>query len=263
MPSKHEYRTRDMFGAWDSCSVIYPMKFHRQVEICLVLEGELQLTMEEGDFLLKPGDLYVMFPNVLHAVDLSHVRKQLWMFSPELVPTLTETLLTQKPQCPVLRTGEVTELIRQLLRRCVKLYLQDKVSHRPLLLNHSASLMQELLLKLELVPWGMERGMIQKLTGFLMKHYRSDITLEHAAKELGYSKFYISHAILERFGCNFRTLVNRYRISAAQEALQSSDKSVGEICYDCGFVNLSTFNRAFLKICGMTPTQYRQTQSTK
>ena len=116
---------------------------------------------------------------------------------------------------------------------------------------------------ISLTPGNTVPPMIQQLTGFLMKHYRSNITLELAAKELGYSKFYISHAILERFDCNFRTLVNRYRISAAQEALQSSDKSVGEICYDCGFVNLSTFNRAFLKICGMTPTQYRQTQSTK
>lgn len=261
MPSIHEYRERDMFGAWDSTSVIYPMKFHRQVEVCLVLQGELQLTTEEQSYLLSPGDLYVVFPNVLHAVDLSHARKQLWMFSPELVPALTETLLSQKPECPVLRAGEVTELIKQLLQRCVKLYVRDKIANRPLLLTHSASLMQELLLKLELAPWGMERGMIQQLTGFLMKHYRDDITLEQAAKELGYSKFYISHAILERFGCNFRTLVNRYRISAAQEALQSSDRSVGEICYNCGFMNLSTFNRAFLKICGMTPTQYRQNQT--
>jgi len=263
MLTKHEYKPRDLFAAWDNHSIIFPMKYHRQVEICLVLEGELTLTVEERNFLLKPGDLYVVFPNVLHAVDLSHARKQLWMFSPELVPSLRETLLSRKPKCPVLRAGEITTLTRELLDRCVRLYFTDKAGYRPVLLSHSGALMQELLLGLELIQGGMERGLIQQLTKYLMENFRNDITLESTAKVLGYSKFYISHAVSQRFGCNFRTLVNRYRISAAQEALRTSDKSMGEICYDCGFVNLSTFNRTFLKICGMPPTQYRQTQSIK
>lgn len=248
-----------MYATTDGSSMIYPMKYHRQVEICLVTEGSLTLTVEEGACELHPGDLYVIFPNVLHAVDLSHVRKKLWMFSPELVPTLPE-LMTTKPQCPVLRREAVNEMALRLLNRCITLYQKDKKLYRQLLIAHTASLMQELLLELELTQVEGQRGLAQRLTGYLMENFRRDITLESAAKALGYSKYYISHAVAELFGCNFRTLVNNYRISAAQEALLDKHADIWQIAYACGFQNQSTFNRTFVKVCGMTPTEYRRSQ---
>ena len=93
-----------------------------------------------------------------------------------------------------------------------------------------------------------------------MDNFRSDITLESTAKALGYSKYYISHMVAELYDCNFRALVNNYRISAAQEALMDKGKDIWQIAYTCGFQNQSTFNRAFVKLCGITPTEYRRKQ---
>ena len=257
MPVSYEYREWDMLGSANGGSLFYPMKWHRHAEICLVMEGELTLTVEEGSYLLTPGDIYVVFPNVLHAVSMTHTSKRLWMFSPELFPALPE-LLTSKPKCPVLPKEKVTPLILYLLCRCVLLHIKDKKRYRKVLLTHTAALMQELMMKLELINSEKEKVFTQRLTGYLMDNFRSDITLESTAKALGYSKYYISHMVAELYECNFRTLVNNHRISAAQEALMDKGKDIWQIAYTCGFQNQSTFNRAFVKLCGITPTEYRR-----
>ena len=261
MLSKHEFKSRDMYGTCAKSDLIYPMRFHRQTEICLVTKGSLALTVEKTTYVLEEGDLYVIFPNVLHAVDPLHSEKQLWMFSPDLISSLSELLTSRKPQCPVIRAKDVPPLVRELIDRCVKLYGKNKVLYRSMLIAHTTSLIQELALATELTEWGLDRSMVQRLTEYLMENYKSDITLDSAATALGYSKFYISHAISEMFGCNFRTLIGNYRISAAQEALLQSGKSIWQIAYDCGFQNQSTFNRAFTKLCGMTPSEYRKINS--
>lgn len=62
-------------------------------------------------------------------------------------------------------------------------------------------------------------------------------------------------------GQNFFNLVNSYRIEKAQEILRDPDKqaiTVLEILYEVGFNSKSSFNTAFKKHAGTTPTQYRK-----
>lgn len=255
---EYVYHTSDLVASWGPTNRMFPMKYHQNVEICLVLKGEAVLILKDGEHMLKPGDMYVIFPNVPHAVNMINARNKLLMFNPELIPGLTEILLSRKPKCPVLRAGEVTALNSVLFNRAIQLYFQDRVFYRPVILSHAASLMHEIMISLELTNRSTARRLPQNLADFMLEHACGDVTLEIAAKKLGYSKFYLSRVIPEMFGCNFRTLVNHYRISAAQEKLRSSKKTISEICFECGFQNLSTFNRAFMKMCGMTPTEYRK-----
>lgn len=259
MNSRFKDKSRDLYASWDNHNVIFPMEYHRQVEICHVRTGSLTLTLEDATYTLEEGDMYVIFPYVPHAVEVHSGSKRLWIFSPDLVPELTEILTSRKPICPVIRADDLDPLLRKIFNRCVDLWLKQREQSRPLIVAHTAALMYELVQKLELTQWGVDRGVVQRLTGYLMENYHTDITLESTAAALGYSKFYISHTISQMFGCNFRTLVSNYRISAAQDALINTSRSIWQIAYDCGFQNQSTFNRAFIKVCGMTPTEYRKT----
>ena len=47
------------------------------------------------------------------------------------------------------------------------------------------------------------------------------------------------------------------RVNAACEALTDTDKAISDIALDCGYNNLSNFNRQFKKITGSTPNEYR------
>ena len=52
--------------------------------------------------------------------------------------------------------------------------------------------------------------------------------------------------------------MKEYRLNAAAEALHATDDTILNIAGQCGFENLSYFNRAFKAHFGMTPREYRR-----
>ena len=48
------------------------------------------------------------------------------------------------------------------------------------------------------------------------------------------------------------------RLGCASRLLVDTTNSITEICYDCGFNNLSNFNRIFKKKKGCTPKEFRE-----
>ena len=58
-------------------------------------------------------------------------------------------------------------------------------------------------------------------------------------------------------GMNLPDYINGERVKAAIEMLEATDKSVTRISMETGFESLRTFNRAFRKITGESPGDYR------
>ncbi|MEQ5815450.1 helix-turn-helix transcriptional regulator [Marinobacter sp. NFXS11] len=94
----------------------------------------------------------------------------------------------------------------------------------------------------------MEKGLFRENT----------LTLRTLAETCGTTTHQASAAINLCAGSNFYEWVNGYRIKAACEALNDTAQSVSEICYEVGFNSKSTFNTAFRKQVGCTPTEYRK-----
>lgn len=78
------------------------------------------------------------------------------------------------------------------------------------------------------------------------------------AAELGMSESRFSRFFRRATGNTFTDFVNRVRINRACQLLMESDRKVGDICFEVGFNNLANFNRRFLEIKGMTPTEFRR-----
>ena len=60
--------------------------------------------------------------------------------------------------------------------------------------------------------------------------------------------------------CTGRTLSNYIidiRLGAAARLLVDTNRNISEICYECGFNNLSNFNRTFKAHRGNTPREFR------
>ena len=72
----------------------------------------------------------------------------------------------------------------------------------------------------------------------------------------GTNTTYLSNAVNNYFGCNFKRLINSYRVVRAKELLDSKDCPVNELFSRCGFASKSVFYVAFRKVVGMTPLQY-------
>lgn len=87
-----------------------------------------------------------------------------------------------------------------------------------------------------------------------------DLTLKKLAKKLGIHYNHLSRMINEQFGMSFNHYINRFRIEEAMRQLSDRDlaeKNILDIMYDSGFYSKSTFNTAFRKIAGCSPSEYR------
>ncbi len=85
-----------------------------------------------------------------------------------------------------------------------------------------------------------------------------DLKLYDLSKKLGISRSETSELISRRFDCNFRTLVNRYRVEHACFLIVANpEMNLLEIGFNSGFNSKSVFYDAFKKIKGVTPARYR------
>lgn len=88
-----------------------------------------------------------------------------------------------------------------------------------------------------------------------------DVSLSKLSKNLGKSTQLISSVINEHARHNFNDFINYYRIQNAKKILanQQSDKfTISSVAFDMGFGSLSSFNSAFKKFEGTTPSAYRK-----
>ena len=89
-----------------------------------------------------------------------------------------------------------------------------------------------------------------------------DLKIQDISKEINVPVRELSVLINHQLGQHFYDFVNTYRIENAMEILKDSSKSkvtILEILYEVGFNSKSSFNTAFKKQTGNTPTTYRKT----
>lgn len=99
---------------------------------------------------------------------------------------------------------------------------------------------------------------IQRVHRYLQQHFTADITQPDLAKLAGMTPEAFSRFFRRTTG---RTLVHHLhelRIGRACRLLQESSDPVTDICFACGFNNLSNFNRIFRRLRGTTPSAYRR-----
>lgn len=88
-----------------------------------------------------------------------------------------------------------------------------------------------------------------------------DLTLNRLARRAGIPSRQISKAINRAFGRSVSQVVNEYRIEEAKRLLALSDLPVTTIIFEAGFQTKSNFNREFLRVTGMSPSDYRRSNS--
>jgi len=98
---------------------------------------------------------------------------------------------------------------------------------------------------------------IEKVYKYVKDNYAQKLKLDDAAKMVNMSVISFSRLIKQRTGKTFIDFVNEIRLGYATRWLIESNKSISEICFECGFNNISNFNRAFKKRQGCTPSEFR------
>jgi AraC-like DNA-binding protein len=108
---------------------------------------------------------------------------------------------------------------------------------------------------------------LEKLKSAMEKsrlYLNPELTLKDLASDLSVPARHLSQVINENFHLNFYDYINCYRIEEAKRILagDSSGKTVLEILYETGFSSKSSFNTAFKRFTGETPTRFKRRSKT-
>jgi AraC-like DNA-binding protein len=99
---------------------------------------------------------------------------------------------------------------------------------------------------------------VRKIYEYINNYYREEIKLEDLSGIVGMTPVALSRFFKLRTGKTVSDHIIDIRLGNATRLLVDTTNSIGEICYDCGFNNLSNFNRIFKKRKGCSPKDFRE-----
>lgn len=99
---------------------------------------------------------------------------------------------------------------------------------------------------------------VVKIYEYINSHYHEPIHLDELADLVGMTPVALSRFFKLRTGKTVTDYIITIRLGQATRHLVDTTNSITEICYQCGFNNLSNFNRIFRKKKGCTPKEFRE-----
>jgi AraC-like DNA-binding protein len=108
------------------------------------------------------------------------------------------------------------------------------------------------------LPAGEKGGLIENITAFLEKSVESSLNMEMIAGHTNYSKSYIFRTFKKHTGTSVISYFNNLKIERAKNLLKEAKLSVNQISELLKFDSPSYFSKAFKKITGYSPLQYKK-----
>lgn len=105
---------------------------------------------------------------------------------------------------------------------------------------------------------GQQNYYIRMAEEFVEKYYAQNIHVQDIADYVGICRSHLTTLFQDNLQMSPSEYITHFRLTRAHEQLAISNFSIGKIAEICGYQNSLVFSRAFKKMTGMTPTQYRR-----
>jgi AraC-like DNA-binding protein len=255
--------------------------FHPEIEIHLLRKsGGMAFVGDHiGEF--HPGYLTVVGPNLPHdwvtATEPGEIipgRDVVIQFDPARVKTIAETLpefnqldsFFHRSERGLVFTGATQSKGAEMIERMGSLKGFARLSLFIQLLDLlSSSDEYEILSSPEFAPRldSETLDVLQRALIYIFEHLASDIHIDEVADLAGMSESAFSRFFKKNTGNSFTDHVNKLRIWQACKLLSETEMSITDICFEVGYLNISNFNRTFLKQHKVTPSAYRKLTSQR
>jgi AraC-like DNA-binding protein len=252
-----------------------PWHIHAEYELILLLAGSGCRIVGDNITALEPGDLVLVGPGLPH----------IWQEDRTRGAPMVETLLIQFRE-EFLGDGllklPALEPVRRLFARAARGLqvvgpTQKKVSALMMQMNKSKGL-KRVLQFLQILEWladskdthpiasagfasslqPFDHERMDRVFQFLTGRLNADIRISETAHLLHLSEGAFSRFFRQHTGKTFPRFVNELRVGRACRLLTENEKNITQIAFECGFTNLSNFNRQFLRLRGLSPREYRR-----
>ena len=265
MEPLYENRQSDFYFRDDAKSPLQcNAHLHYHLELLCLLGGHTRAYVDSTEYQLEPGDIFLAFPNQIHRFE--SVDKEtylLFIINPDLMPELTRLFTTALPLTGVVRGAAKDQVLFDRLRALADSGEMEDHPYRDVVLKgQMLSFFGERLCRMELTkPRESDSQSLKAVVRYCSQNFAKELSLEILERELHISKYYISHLFSHKLNMRFNDYINSLRISDACRYLRHDTRSITEISELVGFSTLRTFNRAFIKQIGVTPSQYRKSNA--
>ncbi len=248
----------------NSCA--FPDHWHDNIELIFVKSGEIEVSLGNKIFLLKPYDVGFFNTNLIHgAVSRSNELEY------EMIQIKYDTLK---------RISEINPAIGKFLSHetNIECYFRDSKFEyfcnkaKKLTKRHSDKSLSELSFVCELFDYLFTNHQTDetadmysnqkftKIIAYLNEHHKEKITISEIAYIFSFDVSYFSRRFKEVVGLTPSSYINALRIFSAEKLLLSTDDSIDFIASQCGFESTQYFIRCFKIKYGLSPFKYRKSK---
>lgn len=265
-PAKLNYPYMD----FDRHNINYFSHFHEEIEIVAVVSGEISVTCENKTFCASSGDICIFMPGEIHSfaslkgnhtyvikISCKDSVEDIDFFSLRLSPVLVKS------------ATEFNAAIKANIKEMKNAFESNQKGYSFLVNSFSSKILHQIVNSEQIHKLNYENrqknittlSILKKSTEYIEKHYNDTISLSDIASYCGFSKYYFSHFFRKITGQTFYNYLTAYRIEKSIPELLNSEATISAIAYNCGFLNVRSFNRAFKSVLKMTPSEYKKIKS--
>lgn len=266
---KYENRAADYYCRTDKGGKIKLQcspHLHYHIEFVCMLSGNAEAYADTDEYNIHPGDIFIAFPNQVHRFITTEPEKyRLFIVNPELMPEYRSIFTSGIPKSAVLRgiatDPEIDAITTALADFDVKNTENPSLVHYrdTVIRGYLLALFGRLLPLMDIsTPRTGDSHALREVVAYCSTHYTENLSLDLLESQLHLSKYYISHLFSGKLGIRFNDYVNSIRTSHACRLLRREDMPITEVASAVGFNTLRTFNRAFIRFRGMTPSEFRR-----
>lgn len=245
----------------------YAAHLHRQVELLVVLSGELELTVDHSRHLLHPDQGALIFPNQPHSLYTPQAsRILLCIFEADVCTGYCKLFQDKYPLCSSFLVSEMSVHAQTAVGGLLHL-AQDfpgEKSPSPDMYGFCGGYLMLLLTDfftrqpLEDKRTPEDLDLEQRLLIYLDTHFTEELSLEILSRSFGISRFRLSRIFSDRLHTSFSCYVNSRRLEYARNQLLYTHTPITQIALDAGFGSTRTFFREFRLLYHVSPGEYRR-----
>jgi len=235
-------------------SVDYPAHIHEDMELIYVKKGSCTAVCDGRKYTLTQNTCFLAFPNqVHHYTGCKPGEYYVLILKPSRLLSYGEVFLEGAPVSAVCSPEPKTVY---LLEAAYQEFREDGYSK--IIAAYLTAMFGHLLKHYCIEGGGIRPDTVLQILNFCAGHYRENISVADIAGQLHISRSSVSHIFSARLGIHFCDYINALRLTDATELLKNENYSITQIAEKCGFPTIRTFNRAFAKQYGMSPSAYKK-----
>lgn len=247
--------------------------YHPYYEIYYLLSGQCRVFIHHSIYLLFSGDMVLIPPQVLHKMlyETDRAAERITVsFTAEYSKSFRRNCdeaswnhIFSRPKLTIPTSSQTAllPLLEQLLQEYRGLDTYSQVQTKALLFQLLTFIgrCQDDFQAPQILDQA--QTAIQEAARFIYEHYEENLTLADAALVAHMNTTYFSKKFKESTGFGFKEYLTNLRLQKAARLLSTTDISITEIAGICGFSDGNYFGDVFRKSFGMSPRNYRKTQT--